>query len=283
MAFLAASFDSARYIVVKKGTISEKSITVAWAGPFFSLLLLLPVLFYSGIPELNEIFWKAFALKILLAPASIYLFIRALSKEDLSKVIPFLALTPIFTIFSSLLLNREFPSSLGFIGIVLIVVGVYLLNFNSRNKGVLEPFVNIARSEGSLLVLIVSIIWGFTAALDKTAVINSSPIFYATSAAAATALVLTPFVIFANKKEIKYIFGSKRVNLFLLIGLFDGAMLISQMSAVNITLAAYVIAIKRFSIVLSAILAYLFFKEKIRGRILPIVIMFAGLILIAIS
>ncbi len=59
----------------------------------------------------------------------------------------------------------------------------------------------------------------------------------------------------------------------LLIFLLESVVVLAQTTAYTFIYASYVVAIKRTSIVLSAILARLFFKEEIKDRIFPILIM----------
>lgn len=54
-------------------------------------------------------------------------------------------------------------------------------------------------------------------------------------------------------------------------------------SDVSAVFAAYVIAIKRTSIIMSAILDSLFFKEEIKGRVSPILVMLVGLLFVIFS
>jgi uncharacterized membrane protein len=86
-------------------------------------------------------------------------------------------------------------------------------------------------------------------------------------------------VLFKAKNKISQI--SKNYKLLIPIGLFIALTMITQMIAINMALVAYVIAIKRTSIILSVIFGFLIFKEKgIKERLIGTIIMVLGAILI---
>ncbi|MDP4038618.1 MAG: hypothetical protein Q8P54_01450 [bacterium] len=55
------------------------------------------------------------------------------------------------------------------------------------------------------------------------------------------------------------------------------------MIAIGMTYAAYVIAIKRLSIVFSSLMGWYLFKENIKERLIPILLMVTGMFLITLS
>jgi len=68
------------------------------------------------------------------------------------------------------------------------------------------------------------------------------------------------------------------------IGLFSALSLIFQMAAINLTLVAYVISIKRTSAIMSVLFGYLIFKERgIKERLIGVTIMIIGVLLIVLS
>lgn len=67
------------------------------------------------------------------------------------------------------------------------------------------------------------------------------------------------------------------------IGLLSGTGLVCQMTAVSLTLVAYVISIKRISAIFGVIFGYLIFKEKgIKERLLGAIIMVLGVAIITL-
>lgn len=282
LSFVVAFIDAFNNTFIKRGTASFSLLTVTWAWQVFSLLILLPALLITGIPTIQAAFWYSALLKVVMQIVALFLYAAALRQTDLSLAVPMLAFTPAVTMIVSFFLTKDTLSVAGVIGVVLIISGVYSLNMSDKNKNLLAPFKAILENKGVLLMFLVSLLWGVTTSLDRIAVLNSAPIFYSAFVAVAISVILTPITIFSQKKEFIKVFKLVNLKRLLPIGLLEGAGGIVQMTAIGLTLAAYMIAIKRSSIIISSILGYVMFKENIQNRLLPILIMFLGIILIVI-
>lgn len=207
-------------------------------------------------------------------------YMRAIKVSPLSLSLPFLAFTPLFIILSGWLILGESLSWAGAAGIVLITGGAYCLNFNRISSGLLAPFKSILTEEGPRLMLLVAAIYSVTAALGKLAIEHSNPYtFGITYQLAFTTLVALclPFMPTASLKNI----GHRP-----LMGLVLGAVVflseISHWIAISQTQAAYMIALKRTSILFAVFYgAWLFREERIRERLVGALVMLCGVVCIA--
>ena len=76
----------------------------------------------------------------------------------------------------------------------------------------------------------------------------------------------------------------QNIKFMSLIGFVNSLVFICQTTAISLTLVIYVISIKRFSIVLAVLMGYAIFKDQsFRTRIAGAIIMFAGVLFIALS
>ncbi|MCX5719013.1 MAG: EamA/RhaT family transporter, partial [Nitrospirae bacterium] len=67
-------------------------------------------------------------------------------------------------------------------------------------------------------------------------------------------------------------------------GIFYSFMVASHMIAISLANVAYVISVKRISIIIGVLFGYLFFKEKnIRERLLGATLMFSGFVIIIVA
>jgi len=67
----------------------------------------------------------------------------------------------------------------------------------------------------------------------------------------------------------------------LLPGIFYSLMVISHMVAISLAKVAYVISVKRMSLIIGVLYGYLFFKEKnIRERLFGAMLMFIGFVMV---
>lgn len=281
-AFLTALFESLKDLTGKLGLGHFNEFFISWALSAIALPMLLPLLFFIEIPELNRPFYIALVAGGSLNAVSLLLYMRAIRISELSVTIPMITFTPLFLLITSPFMVGEYPSAAGVIGVLLIVFGSYMLNINQRSKGFWAPIKALVKDPGPRLMLLVAFIWSFTANIDKIGVQNSSPLFWSIAITCFLAVVLFPPMLIYSKQSARKII---RQSKFLVpLGLFNALTLVTQMIAINFIFVAYVISIKRGSTILSVIWGYLFFNESgLRERLIGVIIMVAGVFLITLS
>jgi uncharacterized membrane protein len=163
--------------------------------------------------------------------------------------------------------------------VVFIFLGTYLLGL-SRGTGFWAPFQALLQDQGARLMFLVALIWSIAANMDKVGVQASNVFFWAASVQIFISLGLSLALalnIQGKKQQV-----SANLALLLLIGLVTAAGFIFQMSAINIGLVPYIIAIKRTSIVLGVAIGGFFFQERdLPARLGSTLIMLLGVFLIA--
>jgi uncharacterized membrane protein len=230
------------------------------------------------MPELDRQFYTAFALSLPLEIVSIILYIKALRLSPLSLTLPFLALTPVFLIFISYVILGERVSFAGGIGILFIAAGSYTLHISKIREGIFEPLRAITRERGSVLMIGVALIYSLTSTLGKVAIQHSSPLFFGSTYFTALALFFAPIAFYMNKEKKM---ENKTILSVILPGIFYSLMVVSHMIAISLAKVAYVISVKRMSLIIGVLYGYLFFKEKNIGeRFIGASLMFIGFIMV---
>jgi drug/metabolite transporter (DMT)-like permease len=272
-AFTLATSDA----LTKKALTSHNEYIVAWLRLIFSLPLLLIIFFlFIPVPRLDNEFYTAFFLSLPLEILSIVLYIKALRLSPLSLTLPFLALTPVFLIFVSYVMLGEKVSFWGAMGILFIAAGSYTLHISKIKEGIFEPLRAITKERGSVLMIGVALIYSFTSSLGKMAIEHSSPLFFGITYFSALALFFTPIAIYKGEK-----IRGRAVLSVLLPGVFYSLMVVSHMIAISLAKVAYVISVKRMSLIIGVFYGYLFFKEKnIRERLTGSLLMVIGFIIV---
>ena len=241
-----------------------------YGAPFVLLLL-----FFIPTPTLSNVFWFILILDVVIEILGWILYVKAIRTAQLSLVMPFLSLTPVFLIFTSFVILHELPSSIGFFGILMVVVGAYILNLKDFRKGILEPFRSIFREKSCVYMIIVAFLFSITANLSKILVQESSPLFFSTiylPSLAIPFLVISFFVSRKNMVQLKSNFSS-----FFFIGLFFGLMVIFHNFAIRLAIVPYMMSIKRTSSVFGVLYGWFLFKEKnIPARLIGALIMLIG-------
>lgn len=247
----------------------------------YSLPWLVVALFFIPWPRLDRVYFTCLAVGLPLECVAFYCYMKAIKVSPLSLSLPFLAFTPVFVILTGWLVLGESVSPLGCAGIFLIVVGSYFLNLSHISSGILEPFRAIFREPGSRLMLLVSCIYSMTATVGKLGIIHSNPYFFGVSYFLLFTLLMTSFLPFTRQAQPSNLIRKPLHGLIL--GATVSLMIFSHMLAISRVEAAYMLSLKRTSLLFGVMYGALLFKEeKIRERLTGAVIMITGVFLIGL-
>lgn len=276
-AFFTASADA----LCKKSLFESNEYLIAWVRVGFATPFLLLLLPFVDIPKLDIHFFLVILILFPLETVALILYMKAIKISPLSVTLPFLALSPIFMIFTSNLILGERLDGFGIMGIVLTAIGAYLLNVKTTRKGILEPFKAIGRERGSMYMIIVAFIYSITSNLGKMAILHSSPLFFTATYLPILAAILFPVLVWKNHGKMKQIFSHGTI--FSLIGLTIAFATITHFLAVNIAEVPYVISVKRTSLLFGIMYGALWFKEThIKERLIGSIVMIIGVIIITL-
>jgi len=281
-ALLTAFFLATSDALTKRILAKRDEYFVAWARMFFSMPLLLLSLLFIDIPALNATFWQATLAAIPLEITALVLYTKALKASPISLTTPFLALTPLFLIVISYVIAGEKISVSGAAGIVLMAVGSYMLNLHKIRHSFVEPIKAVLREKGCVLMIVVAFIYSMTSSLGKVAITNSSPVFFGSFYFLLITVIFTPISMFMNKGKI--VISKKEIAPLFVVGITQSLMIILHMTAMSMTKVAYMISVKRTSLLFSIIYGYFIFKEeKITEKAVGAMIMFAGFLMIVLG
>src|SRR3989339_516488 len=279
-AVLNPFIDASRNVFSKKASLNVDSLVVSWVNNFVPFLLFLPVVFFIEL-KFNQQFIISVIISGTINTAAAILYHRAISQGEISVVVPMLSFTPLILLVISPIIVGEFPTSKGFIGIILIVVGSYLLNVNLKEKGILFPLKSLMKNKATRYMLIVAFIWSISANFDKKGIEASSILQYILFINLFVTIGTTIFSISKGKFSLQSVWRERK-NLFF-VGALTSLGYFVHMTALAMTLVAYVIALKRTSGMITVVLGYLILKEQnIKERLLGSTIMFLGVLFIVL-
>lgn len=227
-------------------------------------------------------FWAWMAVLIPLDIAGVYLYIRAIVSAPLSHTLPYLAFTPVFTALSSWLLLDEAVSPWGLSGVVVVSLGAYLLNLDPRDwrEDKLAPLRFIVTERGPRLMLGVAAIFSVTATLGKGA-LHYMPAFEFGLLYSVVLALATATVVAIARGRSAFAIVARRPGASLLVSTLMTTMAISHFIAIERVAVAYMISVKRVSLLFGLIYGAVLFGEHRLGRnLLAGVIMVVGVVLL---
>jgi drug/metabolite transporter (DMT)-like permease len=244
----------------------------------------LPFLALVGLtlkwPALDSTFWLAGAAALPLELLAAFLYMQVLKICPLSLCIPLLAFTPVFLILTGWLLLGEALNLAGLVGIGLVAAGSYFLGLGNARFAWWEPLAALAREPGARLMLAVAALYSLTSALGKLAILHSEPAFFGVFYPAVVGGSMLAVYPVSRAREGGIL--ASRWLLGLLVGVAVAAEILCHVFGMSLAPAAYLIGVKRLSILFSVILGGLLLQERpFRPRLVAAVLMVTGVALIA--
>ncbi|MFH1894303.1 MAG: EamA family transporter [Patescibacteria group bacterium] len=292
------------YFFVKKMDVNVMVVGSMLGGGVFGTLAFGAQASIFGIPKISSGFWIPFAITILLATVIEYAGIKSFQiKKDISLAAAIQGLTPIFVIFTSLIIVKELPTPIGLIGILTIAAGIYFFKWEKGETteiprllkkiipGKLQSAVNVYTaplfrlfaSKSARLALLSAFCGSLALPLGKRMVINSSPTIQTAAQFLTVSLVVYAIAKITGrwKKAIRFNNDFRiAFTIGMLIGLAE--VLFSSGYLFGFGIVPYVGTLKRFHIIVTAILAAIFLKVPYgRSKIIAAAVTLAGIVLIA--
>lgn len=234
------------------------------------------------VPPLDATFWLALACLLPLEVAAQLCYVRALQISPLSLTVPILGFGPVFLLIVPAIILGERIGPQGILGVVLVAGGGYLLNLDRRRFGIWEPLLAIVRDPGPRLMLVTAALYAVTATVGKLALLHSSAEWFAGFYYTAIAIAFFPVAAVRARRSPQAFF--RRPGPFLAIGALMAVMMVCHNLAIARAPVAYMISVKRLSLVFAVLYGGLWFRElNLRDRLLGVTVMCAGVVAIAFS
>lgn len=245
-------------------------------------IMLIPVLYFYPLPPVPLAFWGWLAILLPLEILAMSLYMLAIRDAPLYQTLPYLAFTPVFNIVTGWLVLSEQVSLSGAFGIILVVVGAYLLNIQHAKQNLrlwAEPLKAIVHQQGARRMLLAAIIYSFTSVGGKAAMQYAEPVSFGALYFVVLGFLTLIVVALIRPKELT-ILKQNHIAHFM-VGGFMAIMVITHFVALSMVETAYMIAVKRISLLFGILFGAYFFKEEGLSRNLAFAsLMVAGAIII---
>ena len=247
-------------------------------------LLLSPLLWdlppLTGLPAA---FWWWLAALVPLELLAMLLYMRSIRVHPLSLTLPYLAFTPVFVMGIAWVLLGEAVTLQGAGGVFLVVAGAWLLNGERaqaqdwRSWG--EPFRAVVEQPGSRMMLATAAIFALTSTMGKAAMQYMAPEQFGPFYFGVLGLTVT--LVFAVRRPEVFRKFARRPWAVLTVAALMAIMAYTHFLAIAQVEVAYMIAVKRVSLLFGILYGALLFRETGLIRRLPAgALMVAGVALI---
>ncbi len=231
-------------------------------------LLLLPLIAFRPPAVPPPQFWLWMGAALPLEVLAQVLYVLAIRDSPLALTLPYLAFTPMLTALVGWLLLGETVTARGLAGILMVVVGAYVLNLEHARPASprtwFAPLLAIGRNRGSRYMLGAAVIYGVTSVLGKGAMQYMPPLSF--GAVYFASVGIFTLVVFALREPSALRVLAKPAPAHFLVAAFMGVMVVTHFLALSMVEAAYMISVKRTSILFGILMGAWFFAERHLAR-----------------
>ena len=283
LSLLSALFQVLRNMAMKRlGHALDDTINV-WGRftfllPFAGLSVLI-----RGAPALGEGFWLwalGFGITQILATLSLS---RALKESDISLVTALWKLSVILLVAWGYLTLGETPSPLGLAGVLVSVVGVYLLNVHHARISVWAPLAALLREPGQRWTVVAAMGYAPAVVLIKKMALLSDPPFAIFMGYVLASGLLTPYAVYRSGRHFREI--GRYWKSFIALGVLGWLATLFGTTAYTMTVSAYVEAVKQVEVLMAIAIGYFIFKEGARIRLIWVgaLVIMAGIVMLKLG
>lgn len=252
---------------------------VVMSSYLFFAVLAIPVLVFYKPFHFSADFWTYILLLGLFDVIGNMYLVKSLRSIDLSLFGPLNSFKPVFAMILGVFLLSETPSLFGVLGVVVIIAGTYVINYDPNKK--VSAVAKLEFRRGLLFRFLAIALTSLAAVFSKKTIILSSPLI----TLAWWSIIGLPISIYfvarqrGLRSQIKEV-RAHPTNLILLFASFLVLQLATLLTFEKIYVG-YSLAFFQLSSVISVFFGYHFFKERnIRNRLIGSLIMIMGALLI---
>jgi len=264
---------------------SRNKIVYNWYIILFGPIIFFPVfLYFLFTKQIPAIGWLFITLSGFFIMAYFYFLGKSYQHGHLSLTYPIARSATIFVPFLAAIIIKEKISSTGIFGIIIILIGIYILHLRSfKLKSFLKPLKYI-REKATIFALLTALFSSFYQVNDKIAVGFVYPFLYICLVWVVSSIFYLPIIF--NKKnhkdiKIEWKINKKSILISAFLNILSYVMILF---ALTIDKVSYIVALRQISIIFGVMLGSILLKEAYgKIRLIASTIMFIGFFLVAIA
>jgi len=264
LASLSAVFSAVSTLFEKRSLFVMRALDFSFLVSIFGFLFSIPFFFQIDFGNLNTTSLAILFIKSILGALAFLSVMMSLKNLEISRALPLLALSPgVVALFAFLLLG-EALSLKEILGILLLLVGTYILE-TKPVQTFFEPFHVFFKSKDYRYIILALLLFTATSIMDKLLLkqYKLPPIDFMAFQQFFFAIIFSVIFLFVVKRdgsEIKSI--DKKLLLFVIaVALLTVGYRYTQIHAVKLAPVSLVLAVKRTSVFFAAIIGGKLFNE----------------------
>jgi uncharacterized membrane protein len=283
LALGSALFQVLRNMVMKRlGHALDETINV-WGRFTFILPFAALGVLAQGWPTLQPGVWLYCLLFAISQITGTQFLALALNVAEISLVTALWKLSVLLLVVWGVLVLGETPSAMGVAGVIVSVLGVYLLNVERARVSPWAPLIALVRDPGQRYTLGAAFFFAPSVIFIKKIALLSNPTFAVFMGYVFCAAIITPFAIYRSGRHFSQI--GRHWWSFVALGAFAAISTWLGTAAYTMTVSSYVEAVKQLELLMALVIGYLVFGEGARIKLIwpGCVVMVLGLVLLILG
>ncbi len=277
---VASAFSHASWnLLAKRG--SDKEAFMWWMS-FTSLFTMLPV-FYVLLPDWGLPLAAVPYLAVSAAAETLYFLSlgRAYELGDLSVVYPLARSSPLFLFVLAVVFLGEEVSLWGVLGILMVVLGVYMIHLKGLSAGELLKPLKSLRGRASQFALLTALCTSIYSLVDKLGVTTVAPLAYAFWLDVFVVAFLTPAVLWRRGWAVVAAEGKGNALQVVVSGFLMRFGYVLVLAAMALAQVSYILSVRQLSVVIGVALGVGLLGERYGGvRLLGSITIFIGVVIL---
>ena len=220
-------------------------------------------LIQNGTKGADYIFFIAAGASALVFSVGKTLQLNIFKQNNLSEIYPLASLSPLILYLLGLITLNESIKITALTGLVLMIAGVYLVNYKSENKDLLHPLKHLFKHRSSLLYIFAMVLSSISAIAEKVAInhmIDDSIFYLAFWENFFLSFLMGTYVIKTNKNWLNEI--KTHIVSLIIAGLLFTTLYFLVLTGFKEGPVALVSAIKKLEVLVVLLLSNIFFMER---------------------
>ena len=277
--FLAALMATVRVVIEKSLPRTIPATVVLWFTALFSLPMYAYFAWRDGFVVSNMWFWPLVIVGSLVGVLAQAMFLVAVQKFEISKVVPLMTLSPLMLLILETIIFGTLPSLGAVAGIGVLLAGTLYFHWDDESEHTpWDVLRNMWVERETQVMLGVVFLMALLGIADKLGSQWSSSGTWLLWAYAWYVVWISGYIIHRKYSFRTVLQAPKRLAVITLI---QGAVALSILAAIQYTFVANVMAIKRLSVLLTVLYGAMVYKEELaRHRFWAAMVMLFGVGLI---
>ncbi len=275
---LCAIFGGISSIVEKKTLRKQHAMEFSTVLAIFNSIVVLPLILKANFHNIPLTTYMLIFGVSILGSIAFLLVAKSLRHMEISQASPLLNFGPVFVAILAFFMLGEQITSVQISGILLIIIGSYILEIDHGFQSILDPIRKMFTSKHTIYIFIALILYAFSSLGDKLILNTISPITY---------IILVQFFLAVNFIVMITLFhdgitGIKRGiqnagHWILVVAILTTSYRLFQAQAISMVFVSLVIPIKRTSTLISTVVGgELFHEDGILKKAISCIITLLG-------